>query len=102
MCATLAFSQIIGSICVIVARATAPNSVGPGTVFPDAAKWDFSQGLAGQLFYRSPNIVILTFVCCSRESNGFASVLDRLVQPAHNRGRLLLVLPQRTIVYVIP
>jgi hypothetical protein len=26
----------------MVARATAPNRVGPGSVFPDAAKWDFS------------------------------------------------------------
>jgi alpha-1,3-glucan synthase len=34
----------------MIARATAPNRLGPGTVFPDAAKWDFSQGLAGQLF----------------------------------------------------
>ncbi|KAF8964043.1 modular protein with glycoside hydrolase family 13 and glycosyltransferase family 5 domains [Flammula alnicola] len=47
VCATLAFAQIIGSICVMVARATAPNAVGPGSVFPDAAKWDFSQGLSG-------------------------------------------------------
>ncbi|KAF8197459.1 modular protein with glycoside hydrolase family 13 and glycosyltransferase family 5 domains [Pholiota molesta] len=47
VCATLAFAQIIGSICVMVARATAPNAVGPGSVFPDAAKWDFSEGLAG-------------------------------------------------------
>ncbi|KAG6866947.1 hypothetical protein C0991_003863 [Blastosporella zonata] len=39
--------QIIGSICVMIARATAPNRLGPGTVFPDAAKWDFSDGLAG-------------------------------------------------------
>ncbi|KAG5645233.1 hypothetical protein DXG03_006650 [Asterophora parasitica] len=47
VCATLAFSQIIGSICVMVARATAPNRLGPGSVFPDAAKWDFSDGLSG-------------------------------------------------------
>ncbi|KAF9483766.1 modular protein with glycoside hydrolase family 13 and glycosyltransferase family 5 domains [Pholiota conissans] len=47
VCATLAFAQIIGSICVMVARATAPNAVGPGSVFPDAAKWDFSDGLSG-------------------------------------------------------
>lgn len=31
----------------MVARATAPNRIGPGTVFPDAAKWDISEGLAG-------------------------------------------------------
>lgn len=47
VCATLAFSQIIGSICVMVARATAPNRIGPGSVFPDAAKWDFEDGLKG-------------------------------------------------------
>jgi len=35
----------------MVARATAPNRLGPGTVFPDAAKWDFSDGLSGQLFF---------------------------------------------------
>ncbi|KAF7294911.1 Modular protein with glycoside hydrolase family 13 and glycosyltransferase family 5 domains [Mycena indigotica] len=45
--ATLAFAQVIGSVCVMVARATAPNRIGPGTVFPDAAKWDFSEGLKG-------------------------------------------------------
>ncbi|KAJ8521655.1 hypothetical protein ONZ45_g1682 [Pleurotus djamor] len=47
VCATLAFSQIIGSICVMIARATAPNRIGPGSVFPDAAKWDFSDGIKG-------------------------------------------------------
>ncbi|KIK57781.1 glycosyltransferase family 5 protein [Collybiopsis luxurians FD-317 M1] len=48
VCATLAFSQIIGSVCVMIARATAPNAIGPSTVFPDAAKWDFStDGLKG-------------------------------------------------------
>ncbi|KAF8522241.1 glycoside hydrolase family 13 and glycosyltransferase family 5 protein [Hysterangium stoloniferum] len=47
VCATLAFAQVIGSVCVMIARATAPNRVGPGTVFPDAAKWDFTGGLKG-------------------------------------------------------
>ncbi|KZT26358.1 glycosyltransferase family 5 protein [Neolentinus lepideus HHB14362 ss-1] len=47
VCATLAFAQIIGSICVMVARATAPNKIGPESVFPDAATWDFEQGLKG-------------------------------------------------------
>ncbi|KAF8758339.1 glycoside hydrolase family 13 [Rhizoctonia solani] len=46
VCATLALAQVIGSICVMVARATAPNRIGPGSVFPDAAKWDFSDGLS--------------------------------------------------------
>ncbi|KIJ68914.1 glycosyltransferase family 5 protein [Hydnomerulius pinastri MD-312] len=44
VCATLAFAQVIGSICVMVARATAPNRIGPGSVFPDVGTWDFSQG----------------------------------------------------------
>ena len=48
VCATLAFAQIIGSICVMVARATAPNRIGPGSVFPDAGSWDFGQGLQGE------------------------------------------------------
>ncbi|KAJ7172450.1 modular protein with glycoside hydrolase family 13 and glycosyltransferase family 5 domains [Mycena filopes] len=47
VCATLAFAQIIGSVCVMIARATAPNRLGPSSVFPDAAKWDFSEGLKG-------------------------------------------------------
>ncbi|KAG8940827.1 Cell wall alpha-1,3-glucan synthase ags1 [Tulasnella sp. 424] len=47
VCATLAFAQLIGCICVAVARATAPNRIGPGSVFPDASSWDFSQGLSG-------------------------------------------------------
>ena len=32
----------------MIARATAPNRVGPGSVFPDAAKWDFEEGLKGK------------------------------------------------------
>ncbi|KAG8897345.1 Cell wall alpha-1,3-glucan synthase ags1, partial [Tulasnella sp. 403] len=42
VCATLAFAQLIGCICVAVARATAPNRIGPGSVFPDASSWDFN------------------------------------------------------------
>ena len=51
VCATLAFAQIIGSICVMVARATAPNRIGPSSVFPDAAEWDFGRGLQGEKDY---------------------------------------------------
>ncbi|TFY55439.1 hypothetical protein EVG20_g9317, partial [Dentipellis fragilis] len=54
VCATLAFSQIIGSICVMVARGTAPNRVGPGSVFPDAGTWDFSDGLKGSPMASAP------------------------------------------------
>jgi len=54
VCATLAFAQVIGSVCVMVARATAPNRVGPGSVFPDAAKWDFTSGLKGSPMASAP------------------------------------------------
>ncbi|TFY76274.1 hypothetical protein EWM64_g7737 [Hericium alpestre] len=54
VCATLAFSQIIGSICVMIARATAPNRVGPGSVFPDVGTWDFSDGLKGSPMASAP------------------------------------------------
>ncbi|CAL1704520.1 unnamed protein product [Somion occarium] len=54
VCATLAFAQIIGSVCVMVARATAPNRIGPESVFPDAAKWDFEEGLKGSPLASAP------------------------------------------------
>ncbi|KAI0341602.1 glycoside hydrolase family 13 and glycosyltransferase family 5 domain-containing protein [Trametopsis cervina] len=54
VCATLAFAQIIGSICVMVARATAPNKVGPESVFPDLGKWDFQEGLKGSPMASAP------------------------------------------------
>lgn len=54
VCATLAFAQIIGSVCVMVARATAPNRIGPESVFPDAAKWDFHDGLKGSPLASAP------------------------------------------------
>ncbi|KAG9102015.1 Cell wall alpha-1,3-glucan synthase ags1 [Ceratobasidium sp. 370] len=52
--------QVIGCICVMVARATAPNRVGPGSVFPDAAKWDFADGLKGSPMASAPFWVALT------------------------------------------
>ncbi|PVF98937.1 putative cell wall alpha-1,3-glucan synthase [Serendipita vermifera] len=54
VCATLAFAQLLGCICVMVARATAPNRIGPGSVFPDASKWDFSKGLEGSPMASGP------------------------------------------------
>jgi len=39
---------------VMVARATAPNRIGPGSVFPDASKWDFSKGLEGSPMASGP------------------------------------------------
>ncbi|RXK40574.1 alpha-1,3-glucan synthase [Tremella mesenterica] len=44
VCATLAGAQILGSAVVMIARATAPDKVGPGNVFPNAAIWDLSTG----------------------------------------------------------
>lgn len=38
--ATLCLAQIIGSTAVIAARATAPNRIGPGNVFPDLGLYD--------------------------------------------------------------
>jgi len=60
VCATLAFSQIIGSICVMVARATAPNRIGPESVFPDAGTWDFQTGLKGSPLASAPFWIALT------------------------------------------
>jgi hypothetical protein len=54
VCATLVLAQIIGSICVMVARATAPNAIGPGTVFPNVGTWDFSDGLSGSPMASAP------------------------------------------------
>jgi len=47
VCATLAFAQVIGSVVVMVARATSPDRLGPGSVFPDSALWNSNQGLKG-------------------------------------------------------
>ncbi|GBE82150.1 Cell wall alpha-1,3-glucan synthase ags1 [Sparassis crispa] len=54
VCATLAFAQIIGSISVMVARATAPDKIGPSSVFPDLASWDISSGLKGSPMASAP------------------------------------------------
>lgn len=54
VCATLALAQLLGCVCVMVARATAPNRIGPGSVFPDASKWDFSKGLEGSPMASGP------------------------------------------------
>lgn len=43
--ATLCIAQIIGSTSVLVAKASAPNRIGPGHVFPDLGLWDPAQPL---------------------------------------------------------
>jgi len=43
VCATLALAQFIGSVTVMVARATSPTKVGPGNAFPNPGIWDIGQ-----------------------------------------------------------
>lgn len=47
---TLMIAQVLGSIATIVARASAPNKLGPGDVFPDFSM-GFGTGLAKPLFW---------------------------------------------------
>ncbi|CAD6563802.1 MAG: Cell wall alpha-1,3-glucan synthase ags1 [Tremellales sp. Tagirdzhanova-0007] len=42
VCATLAGAQLLGSCVVMIARASSPDKVGPGKVFPDPAIWDLA------------------------------------------------------------
>ena len=81
----------------MVARATAPNRIGPGSVFPDAAKWDFSDGLKG-MFDSQIGMRIAKFI--HRESNGASTVLDRSYLSANHCLWLLLVLSQGTTWFV--
>lgn len=39
VCATLAAAQLLGSVVVMIARATSPDKMGPGNVFPNVAFW---------------------------------------------------------------
>ena len=43
----------------MVARATAPNRIGPESVFPDAGTWDFGKGLKGSPMASAPFWVAL-------------------------------------------
>ena len=74
----------------MVARATAPNAVGPSSVFPDAAKWDFSEGLKGIFQFRDQISALLMEY--HREPNGSAIVLDCAHMSAYHCFGLLLVL----------
>ncbi|KIK71072.1 glycosyltransferase family 5 protein [Collybiopsis luxurians FD-317 M1] len=55
---TLAFSQILGSAIVMIARATAPDALGAGTVFPNPGVWDPQNGLSG-----SPMVSAMFWLC---------------------------------------
>jgi len=50
VCATLAFSQMLGSVVVIVARPTVPRQ----QVFPDFALWNVGSGLKHSPFASAP------------------------------------------------
>jgi len=55
VCATLAFSQMLGSIVVIVARPTVPRQL----VFPDFALWNVGDGFKHSPFASVPFWVAL-------------------------------------------
>jgi len=56
---TLTAAQVVGSIATIIARATAPDSLGPGTVFPNLAL--SLNGLGNAAFWVS--LVLQCLVC---------------------------------------
>jgi hypothetical protein len=82
----------------MVARATAPNRIGPESVFPDAAKWDFEEGLKG-LSSLSWSPVAYAYMLY-RLSHGICAFLDCVDMSDRDCGRLLLVLPQGAALYV--
>lgn len=47
---TVIAAQVIGSVATILARATAPNKIGPGDVFPDFSA-GFGDGLSNAWFW---------------------------------------------------
>jgi len=44
---TIALAQLLGSVVVVIARATAPDKAGPSNVFPNFGLWNPSDGLVG-------------------------------------------------------
>ncbi|KAK3376860.1 alpha-1,3-glucan synthase [Lasiosphaeria ovina] len=60
VCVAMLVAQVIGSIATIVARASAPNNVGPGDVFPDFSE-GITAGLAKPWFWVA---LILQLVIC--------------------------------------
>lgn len=53
----LAFSQLLGSVVVTIARAVPPNRLGPVTIFPDAAKWEARAQTSSCLVPTRQNII---------------------------------------------
>jgi alpha-1,3-glucan synthase len=73
---TLLAAQVLGSIATILARATAPNKIGPGYVSSDPT---FPHTLANKLKSNFPK-----FRCRSLQWSGSGLVLDCLGLPAHH------------------
>jgi alpha-1,3-glucan synthase len=50
---TLIGAQVFGSLATIAARATAPNNIGPGDVFPDFTSWRFGESaeVFGKIYF---------------------------------------------------
>jgi hypothetical protein len=65
----------------MIARATAPNSIGPGTVFPDAGKWDFRGASIQNTSACSNDPTRRT----SGQPNGLGTFLDRTVFANNHR-----------------
>lgn len=105
VCATLAIAQMLGSVVVIIARATAPNRVsrledllsplfltrfylqnGPAGVFPDAALWNIGSGGDGSLnplgvshFTCLPSCSKLTRHCSSQHWDFWVALVCQII-----------------------
>lgn len=58
---TLIAAQVLGSVTTILARATAPNRIGPGDVFPDFSK-GYAEGLSKGWFWTALGFQLLVCV----------------------------------------
>jgi len=68
---TLIAAQVLGSIATILARATAPNKIGPGDVFPDFSA-GFSDGLGKAWFW--VGLIFQLLICVGKNKSPFLRV----------------------------
>lgn len=68
---TLIAAQVLGSIATILARATAPNKIGPGDVFPDFSA-GFSEGLGKAWFW--VGLIFQLLICVGKNKSPFLRV----------------------------
>lgn len=80
----------------MVARATAPDTIGPESVFPDAADWSFSDGLKGKYSFVTDFILVNSVNIFIRESLSICAFLGRPYLSTYYCRWILLVLPQGT------